>query len=355
DTDWTLVAMDEAMGVAYDPAQGAVTMHFNEDGSVSGNAGCNNFNGGFTDDGATITFTPLATTRMLCPEAQMGVENAMLAVLDGSVQYSIEGSTLTMTSTSGTLVFEGVPAVAEDAAAADEALPPFGTLWTLVSFDENMGVEFDPAVTTVTATFTEDGQVSGTSGCNNYFGGFTVDGTLVTFEPLGGTRMMCEEPANSVEFAFLNAMQGEALYQINGSTLELITGEGTLTFTGTPAAAESAPADAAFTGTTWTLVAFDEIMAVEFDPAVVAVEITFMDDGSLSGNGGCNNFSGGYSVEGSFITFGAIATTMMACPDPASTVEAAVFGALQGEAQYQISGNTMELITGVGTLTFEAQ
>lgn len=361
--EWTLVSLDESMGVAFDAAESPVSIAFGEDGSVSGSAGCNRFNGGYTDEGDTLSFTPLATTRMMCAEAQMAVELAVLNALQGSVPYTIDGSTLTLSTASGALVFEGAVAAAkgvdEGSAAADAdgaaSLPLYGTEWTLVSFDENMSVEFDAAVTTVTANFTEDGQINGTAGCNNYFGGFTIDGTLLTFEPMGSTMMMCEEPAMAVESSFLGALEGEALYQVNGDTLELITAGGTLTFAGAPADEAAASEDAPLTGTTWGLISLDENMGVAFDPAETTVAMTFSDDGTVSGNGGCNNFSGGYTLDGTMVTFGAIASTLMACADPASSVEQAVFSALQGEAQAQISGNTLKLITGVGTLTFEEQ
>jgi heat shock protein HslJ len=361
-TEWALVSMDESFGVAFDPTTTPAFMVFEEDGSVFGNAGCNNFNGGYTDEGETIAFTPFASTRMMCPEDQMAVETALFSALQGSVQYSIEGGTLTMTTAGGVLVFEGAPAAPAEAAPEADAgsLPLVGTEWTLASFDESMGVTFDPATTEVTATFSDDGTLAGTSGCNRYFAGYTLDGSFITFEVGGSTMMACPEEQMAVEMAFLQALQGEAQYQISGNTLEIITGSGTLTFTGAAPAAEDAPAaeesaSSAFTGTEWKLVAFDENMGVAEDPNVTEAFILFNEDGTLSGNGACNSFSGSYTADGSFVTFGAIATTMRACIDAGTETETAFFAALQGEAQVQVMGSTMELITGVGTLTFEAR
>lgn len=364
DTPWVLASLDEAMGAAFDPATTPVTINFVDDGSVSGVAGCNNFFGGYTDEGATIAFTPFGSTRKMCDEAAMAVESAIFGALQGSVEYAIDGSTLTMTTATGVLVFEAAEVEAKEGEAAEaapaaDALPLVDTTWTLQSFDESMGVTFDPAVTEVTAIFGADGSLAGGSGCNRYFGGYTLDGTIVTFDTLGGTMMMCEEGAMAVEQAFLAALQGSAEAQIEGSTLRLITESGPLVFTGTADQTNEAPAEEAagapLTGTEWKLMAFDESMAVTFDPAVTNVLLNFADDGSLFGKGGCNNFSGGYTIDGTIVSFGAIAATMMACPDPAASVESAFFAALQGDAQAQISGSTLELITGTGTLTFEAQ
>ena len=40
----------------------------NEKGGVSGSTGCNRFAGTASRDGNTLSFKPLATTRMMCPE-----------------------------------------------------------------------------------------------------------------------------------------------------------------------------------------------------------------------------------------------------------------------------------------------
>jgi putative lipoprotein len=63
-------------------------------GTVSGNSGCNTFNGSVTIDGDSIEFGPLAGTRMACPEPAMSVETAYLAALDGATNWRIDGSQL---------------------------------------------------------------------------------------------------------------------------------------------------------------------------------------------------------------------------------------------------------------------
>ena len=76
-------------------------------------AGCNTGSGSVTvepaDDASTgtIVFGPLATTRKACPEDVMTVEAQVLTVLDGPVEYSIDGSTLTLTKDDAGLLFGG--------------------------------------------------------------------------------------------------------------------------------------------------------------------------------------------------------------------------------------------------------
>ena len=47
----------------------------------------------------TITFGPLTLTRMACPQPQMDLENAVVAVLTGEVAYTIDSSTLQLRTT----------------------------------------------------------------------------------------------------------------------------------------------------------------------------------------------------------------------------------------------------------------
>ena len=48
----------------------------------------------------------------------------------------------------------------------------------------------------------EDGGAGGNSGCNSWFGDYTLEGDSLTFGPLGSTMMACPGPAMAVEQAF---------------------------------------------------------------------------------------------------------------------------------------------------------
>jgi len=73
---------------------GVPTIDFGTDGTVSGSAGCNTFNGTYTVEGSSISFGPLASTKMACPEADMAVETAFLAGLAGATSWSIQAEML---------------------------------------------------------------------------------------------------------------------------------------------------------------------------------------------------------------------------------------------------------------------
>lgn len=53
-----------------------------EGGRISGSAGCNRLNGGFTQSGNVLTISGVAVTMMACPPAQMTQEQSSLAILE---------------------------------------------------------------------------------------------------------------------------------------------------------------------------------------------------------------------------------------------------------------------------------
>lgn len=80
-------------------------------------------------------------------------------------------------------------------------------------------------------------------------------------------------------------------------------------------------------------------------PAVPDTEagITFNEDGTLTGNSGCNGFGGNYTVEGDRVTFSEIVSTLIACEEPLMSQESVVHQVLTDTATYKIEGNTLTL------------
>lgn len=80
-------------------------------------------------------------------------------------------------------------------------------------------------------------------------------------------------------------------------------------------------------------------------PAVPDAEagLTFNEDGTVTGNSGCNGLGGSYTVEGDQITFSEIVATLMACDDPRMVQEDAVQQVLTDTATYKVEGNTLTL------------
>ena len=105
---WTLETISTSDTSSNVPASvDAPTIVFAEDGSVALTLGCNTGNSTVTTSGDTLSFTPVAATRMACEQEAMDVEAAVTAVLDGDVTFTIEGDRLTLTKGSDSLTYAG--------------------------------------------------------------------------------------------------------------------------------------------------------------------------------------------------------------------------------------------------------
>jgi heat shock protein HslJ len=75
-------------------------------------------------------------------------------------------------------------------------------------------------------------------------------------------------------------------------------------------------------------------------------------DTDMNGTGGCNSFGGTYATEGDTISFGPIASTLMACEGPTMEQETVYLAALDGAQTYAIDGDSLRITGGAGSLTF---
>lgn len=71
------------------------------------------------------------------------------------------------------------------------------------------------------------GKVQGYAGCNHFKGGFRKDNRKIRFLAIGTTRLRCET-GYELESAFLKALDGARGWEVKGSLLELVDGEGRL-------------------------------------------------------------------------------------------------------------------------------
>jgi heat shock protein HslJ len=110
---------------------------------------------------------------------------------------------------------------------ADQTVSLDGTSWKLTVFNKNRPV----AGSEPTLSF-EDGQVSGTAGCNHYGGSYEVDGDKLSFGTMFMTEMWCEaEGVMDVESAYLELLGQAESYQVVDGVLTIFSGpQQTLTF-----------------------------------------------------------------------------------------------------------------------------
>jgi heat shock protein HslJ len=201
-----------------------------------------------------------------------------------------------------------------------------------------------PAVEGVDAglTFSEDGQVSGTSGCNGLGGDYTVQGDKITFGEFVSTLMACDDPIMKQEEAAHMVMTGETTYKIEGDTLTINKNGIVLVLKRTNLLGEEPPTSTSIVGS-WRLASYGSGDTISTALADVEADLTFKEDGTVTGTSGCNEFGGSYTVEGDQITFNDIVSTLKLCDTPIMDQEEAMQQVLTGTATYQIEGNSLTI------------
>jgi heat shock protein HslJ len=113
--------------------------------------------------------------------------------------------------------------------SSENSSPLKDTRWALVALDG------EPPLTgkAPSVEFSAD-QISGSTGCNTYFGTYSVSGSELGVGDVAVTEMWCMEPEGVMdqEQAFLDALASVASYRLAGERLELLdeTGETILIF-----------------------------------------------------------------------------------------------------------------------------
>jgi heat shock protein HslJ len=77
---------------------------FRADGTVVGLGGCNQFKGGYTENGRSLRFSPIAATRMACPDPEMSVEMDLFKALDATREIVVTDLVLALFNDTGRLL-----------------------------------------------------------------------------------------------------------------------------------------------------------------------------------------------------------------------------------------------------------
>jgi len=109
------------------------------------------------------------------------------------------------------------------------------TTWVLVSYGEQENRHSVLEGTQITATFdSTENQLSGSAGCNSYFGAYEVNGSKLSIPgPIAATEMACLEPEGAMdqEQEYLKTLQAAESFQISDGELRISCGDQVLIFT----------------------------------------------------------------------------------------------------------------------------
>lgn len=191
----------------------------------------------------------------------------------------------------------------------------------------------DPATLTVT-----NGSFSATTGCNVLNGNVDTSALpAVTFEPGPMTMRACADPAvDAQEQALVTGLPLVTDVEVDGDTTILLDEAGDVLFTFVPGLA-------GLEGTDWTATGVNTGDALESSALTEALTLGFDTEGTVSGNGGCNSFSGSYTTEGDTIEIGELASTLIGCEPDVATLEQQYLAALGASSTFELVGTTLTL------------
>lgn len=117
--------------------------------------------------------------------------------------------------------------------------------------------------------------------------------------------------------------------------------------TGCTATTERTAGDEPLENTYWKLTYLEGSAVEVVDNQREAHIVLHTEESRVAGSGGCNRLMGSYRLDGEALSFGQLATTMMACADGMQT-EHAFLTALGDVSAWEVTGLNLTLKDGAG-------
>jgi heat shock protein HslJ len=195
-----------------------------------------------------------------------------------------------------------------------------------------------------TLTFGADGTLNVRADCNQVSGTYRQVGRRLTLQPGAATLAAC--PPGSLADEFLQQL-GAVVSQAstdNVLVLNLRQDSGNMLFEPQPTVSLSR--------SSWQVQSYNNGRGAVTTPLVdTEITATFGTDGTIAGNSGCNSYTGTYTVDGSALSVGSLATTTdQSCPDPVTQQEQAYLAALQAATQYSMTADRLTLRNDEGAI-----
>jgi heat shock protein HslJ len=196
-------------------------------GKVAGSSGCNSYSGTYTLAGTTLHISNMGTTLVRCSSSDItDQEHAYQQALSRIEQFQLDGDSLMLAS--------GDRYVQVDFHSIHTAALAQST-WTLTQLVVD-GHE-QPLAPSQAPTLhfqpqdDRSGRFEGGSGCNTYFGSYTLADTTLHMDLSGTTNMACTPDVTDQESAYLSALPRVERFLVEGDTLMLASGDGSVQFT----------------------------------------------------------------------------------------------------------------------------
>ena len=205
-----------------------ITLIF-DDERLGGTAGCNHYFGSYRLDENRISIGGIGSTLMYCGDpGVMEQESLYLSILGEAASVRIDGERLTLFDAAGAecLIFVEM-----------KEKPPVvsslqGTEWQLEMIGSGDGIASSVVSGTAITLRFDDGSVSGSAGCNRYFGSYTVTGDGISIGDIGSTKISCGDPGvMEQEQMYLSTLKTVSSFGIDGDRLSLSSSDGGLVLT----------------------------------------------------------------------------------------------------------------------------
>ena len=179
------------------------TLRIEKNGDLSGNNGCNSYFGRINPKSENCV-DKLGSTRMACSGKQGETEKIFMgwmrkvdsiAPFGNEIQFFVENK---------------IVMVARELALTGN----FEVISVGKVYSENKGMQFHIA----------EGRISGSTGCNSFFGSVSQKGKDVIFTELGATEKTCMDFDSSLESNFLKRMSEVSYFTQKGDKIEFYKG-----------------------------------------------------------------------------------------------------------------------------------
>ena len=181
----------------------APTLRIESNGIVSGHNGCNTYFGRINPN-ANNSIDKLGSTRMACSGKQGELEKTFMNWMRNVDSISRFGNEIQFFSE------ETIVIVAKKLNLTGEFIvSSVGRIYS-----ENRGMKFSIS----------EGRLSGSTGCNSFFGSVVQKGRDLSFTEIGATERACKDNDSSLESQFLKGMSEVSYFTQKGDKIEFYKG-----------------------------------------------------------------------------------------------------------------------------------
>jgi len=214
DGQWTIRRVATEGGSLVGPVDGTSPFLSIEGETLSGHTGCNGFSStAAVGTDKSFSAGPLMSTLIGCDPDRTRQETAIHAALGRATHWTIAGETATLSHDGVTVLELG---------RLDTSLPD--SHWFVQSINNGRGGVQSIAIDSrPTLSFSTDGTVTGSTGCNKLIATYRTEGDQIAIDRIGTTKKLCTMPEGIMEQerSMIIAIESTVVVAINGDTLTL--------------------------------------------------------------------------------------------------------------------------------------